>query len=58
MTAKASTLARQTGNPVLILLDLQMLHFDRFEVRNKRRATPTLSDIVEFILSALKAKRP
>jgi CheY-like chemotaxis protein len=43
---------RQTGNPSLILLDLNLPGIDGFELFKQVRSNPTLSSIPVFILSA------
>lgn len=47
---------RSTGNPSLILLDLQMPDVDGFEVLKHIRSTPKYSGIPVFILSASKTE--
>lgn len=47
---------RTTGNPSLIVLDLNLPELDGFEVLKYIRSTPKLSAIPVFILSASKSE--
>lgn len=52
LTCQGPCVARTTGNPSLILLDLKLPHLDGFEVLKQVRSQPALSCIPIFILSA------